>query len=97
MAELRGRTKMAMATLTSLEMGRPLLARMPSRPMGNQQRKSVMATVIRRRANVTSLLEVLLVVSVRMEACCTDQKMVTCPTAMKRNSTKLKMMSKAKE
>ena len=53
-AELRGNTKMAMATLTSPGTGVPLLAIRPSTPMGNQHRKSDTTTVIRRRATVRS-------------------------------------------
>ena len=42
--------EMAMATLTSPEMGVPLEAIRPGRPIGNQQRLSHMATVRSRRA-----------------------------------------------
>ena len=45
---------MAMARLTSPGMGVPLEASRPSRPMGNQHRKSDMATVRSRRALVRS-------------------------------------------
>ena len=55
MAELTGKTMMAMTTLTSPGTGTPLEASRPSKPMGNQQRKSDTAMVTRRRAMVRSL------------------------------------------
>ena len=45
---------MATATLTSPGTGNPNVAIRPSTPTGNQQRKSDMATVMRRRAMVES-------------------------------------------
>ncbi|KAL8603655.1 hypothetical protein ACOMHN_017152 [Nucella lapillus] len=88
-AELKGSTKMAMATLTCPEMGTPFLAIIPSRPMGNQQRKSVITTASRRRAMAMSwafFLELLTVfLWERM-----DQKIKNWPTAIRRNMIKLK-------
>ena len=53
-AELSGSTNIAMITLTSPEMVTPWAASRPSKPMGNQQRKSVITTLSRRRATVRS-------------------------------------------
>ena len=47
--------KMATATLTSSEIGVPVEASTPSKPIGNQHRKSDRTTVVRRRAMVASL------------------------------------------
>ena len=51
-AEFSGRTKIAMATFTSLEMAVPEKAIKPNKPIGNQQRKSDTTTVIKRLAMV---------------------------------------------
>ena len=46
---------MATATLSSSEMGVPVEASSPSKPIGNQHRKSDRTMVVRRRAMVVSL------------------------------------------
>ena len=53
-AEFKGNAKIASATLTSLEIGKPAMANMPHSPMGNQHMKSVTATVINLWAMITS-------------------------------------------
>ena len=69
----------------------PCEASRPSRPIGNQHRKSDRATVIRRRAIlrsldflVESLVDILLA---RMEA-----QIEACPAAISRKRMKLKMI-----
>jgi hypothetical protein len=55
-----------------------------------------MATVMRRRAIVTSRFFLVLAVT-DMALRRTDQKMTTCPTLMKRKRTKLRTMMTAKD
>ena len=87
-AELRGSTKMAMATLTSPGTGVPLLAIRPSTPMGNQHRKSDTTTVIKRRAIIRSRDVVLeLVDSIELDVI--DQYIETWTNAIDRNKIKL--------
>ena len=89
MAELRGMTSVAMATLTSPGTAIPVEASRPSRPTGNQHTKSVAAMVTRRRAMLRSccflLVSVEDIVLVLMA-----EYMAVCPTAMATNRIMLR-------
>ena len=96
MAELIGRAKMAMATLTSPGTATPLAASRPRRPIGNQHRKSDTAMVIKRRSMVMSW-ELFALSTVRTELAWIDRKITICPTAISRKRTKLVTIIMPKE